>query len=51
MHIQLYKCQNMQALCISQNKERYTNIKMFVQTAKGKYKIVAIIIIVTQDLN
>ncbi len=43
MHIIVYNIDNMRKIYIKQCVETLTFIKMFVQTAKGKYKIVTMI--------
>ena len=40
---------NMQKICIVKYTEAHTNIKMFVQTAKGKYKNVAMIFFIVTE--
>lgn len=48
----MYKIVNkidyMQSLCIYQREECFTDIKMFVQIAKGKYKNVAIFFVLSR---
>ena len=40
---------NMQKICIVKYTEAHTNIKMFVQTAKGKHKNVAMIFFIVTE--